>query len=36
MVEQLWKKSISESNGALTIFTRKQGDKYPVFIISDA
>lgn len=36
MVEQLWKKSISDSNGALTIFTKKQGDKFPVFIISDA
>jgi hypothetical protein len=35
-VEALWSKSFIESNATLTIFTRKQGERYPVFIINDS
>ncbi len=35
-VEPLFQKTFTESNGSLTIFTKKQGGKYPVFIINDS
>ena len=35
-VEALFQSSFLQSNGTLTIFTKKQGGKYPVFIINDA
>jgi hypothetical protein len=35
-VEPLFQNSFTESNGSLTVFTIKQGGKYPVFIINDA
>ena len=35
-METLFQSSFTESNGSLTIFTRKQGGKYPTFIINDA
>jgi hypothetical protein len=33
--ESLCQKSFSESVGNLTIFNRRQGNQYPVFIIND-
>ena len=35
-VEPLWIQTFTESDGALRIFTRKQKEKYSVFIINDA
>ena len=35
-VEPLFQSTFTESNGYLTIFTKRQGGKYPVFIINDA
>ena len=32
-VEALWSKSFTESNGSLMVFSRKNRDKYPVYII---
>jgi hypothetical protein len=35
-VEALWAKEFIESNASLTVFTRKQGERYPVFIINES
>ena len=35
-VEALFQTSFLHSNGLLTVFTKKQAGKYPVFIINDA
>ena len=35
-VEAMFQSTFTESNGMLSVFTRKQGGKYPVFIINDA
>ncbi len=35
VAEALFKQSIVESNGSLTIFNKKQGLNYPVFLISE-
>ncbi len=34
-VETLFLQTFTESNGALSVFTRKQGGKYSVYIIND-
>ncbi len=34
-VEVLWAKEFIESNACLSVFTRKQAERYPVFIINE-
>ncbi len=35
-VVPLFQNSIADSNGSLSVFTKKQNGKYPVFIINDS